>query len=86
MFKQYMKHKNITVILTDCNIRTNTDSSYSKKITRRSSIGPEPTDTILIRNLKRIEIYLHGYVTLGDASVVIIQQAGGAPSKIKDGR
>jgi len=33
MFKQYIKHKkNIMALLTDCNIRTNTDSSYSKKI------------------------------------------------------
>jgi len=31
MFKQYMKHKNITALLTDCNIRTNTSSSCSKK-------------------------------------------------------
>jgi len=58
VFKQYIKHKNITALLTDCNIRTNTGSSYSKKITHRSSIGLGPTDTILIRNLKTIEIYL----------------------------
>jgi len=55
MFKQYIKHKNITAPLTDYNIRTKTGSSYSKKI---SSIGLGPTGTILIHNLKTIEIYL----------------------------
>jgi len=29
--KQYIKHKNITALLTDCNVRTNTGSSYSNK-------------------------------------------------------
>jgi len=46
MFKQYIKHKNITALLTDCNIR----QFIQKKISHRSSIGLGPTDTILICN------------------------------------
>jgi len=38
MFKQYIKHKNITGLLTDCNIRTNTESSYSKKTHRSTKL------------------------------------------------
>jgi len=49
MFKQYIEHKNITALLTDCNIRTNTGSSYSKKnkkkITHRNNIGLGPTSS-----------------------------------------
>jgi len=54
MFKQYIKQKNITALLT---LTSNTGSSYSKKIIHKSSIGLGPTDTILIRNLKTIGIY-----------------------------
>jgi len=31
---------------------------HAVKITHRSSVCPRPTDTIFIRNLKMIEIYL----------------------------
>jgi len=51
MFKQYIKHKNITALLTDCDIRTNTDSSYGKK----NNSQQQPTDTILICNLKTLK-------------------------------
>ena len=42
--------------LTDCNTTINVDSSYSKN--NKSSVGLWPTDTILIRTLKTIEICL----------------------------
>jgi len=38
MCKQYIKHKNITALLTDCNVRTNTGSSYSKKLTEAALV------------------------------------------------
>jgi len=57
MFKQYIKLKNITALLTDCNISTNT-AVHTVKITHRTSIGVGPTDTVLIRNLRTTEIYL----------------------------
>jgi len=57
VYKQHINIKTLQHLLTDCKITIETGSSYSK-ITHRSSIGLGPTDTILSRNLKTIEIYL----------------------------
>jgi len=56
MFKQHMNIKTLQHLLTDCNITTKL-AVHTVKITHRS-IALGPADTILIRNLKAIEIDL----------------------------